>query len=63
MKDYFEDLYNINTQEQVSVHICSFNGVQRGNYVGGEPIRRKEVEVRVGKFKEGKALRVYMLKV
>ena len=39
-KDYFEDLYNIDTQEQVSVHMCGFDGVWRGNYFGGEPIRR-----------------------
>ena len=53
--DYFEDLYNIDTQEQVAVHICGFNVVQRGNYFRRDPIRRMEVEVRVGKFKNGKA--------
>ena len=26
-KDYFEDLFNIDTQEQVAAHICGFNGV------------------------------------
>ena len=30
-------------------------GVQRGNYFGGEPIRRTEVDIRVGKLKNGKA--------
>ena len=34
--------------------MCGFGGVQRGNYFGGELIRRMEVEVRVGKFKKGK---------
>ena len=34
--------------------MCGFDGVLRGNYFGGEPIRRTEVEVRVGKFKNGK---------
>ena len=35
--------------------MCGFEGVRRGNYFGGEPIRRMEVEVRVGKLKNGKA--------
>ena len=51
----YEDLYNIVTQEQVKVHMCGFDGVRRGNYFGGEPIRRTEVKVRVGKLKDGKA--------
>ena len=54
-KEYFEDLYNIDSQEQVSAHMCGFDGVLRGNYFGGEPIRRTEVEVRVVKLKNGKA--------
>ena len=32
-----------------------FDGVERDNYLGGEPIRRMEVEVRVVKLKNGKA--------
>ena len=35
--------------------MCGFDGVQGGNYFEGEPIRRTEVEVRVGKLKNGKA--------
>ena len=35
--------------------MCGFDGIRRGNYVGGELIRRTEVEVRVGKPKQGKA--------
>ena len=54
-KEYFEDLYNKDTQEQVSVHMCGFDGIQRGIYFGGEPIGRDEVEVRVGKLKNRKA--------
>ena len=27
----------------------------RGNYFGGEPIERAKIEVKVGKFKNGKA--------
>ena len=34
--------------------MCGFDGVRRGNYFGGEPIRRTEVEERVGKLKNGK---------
>ena len=54
-KDYFEDLYNIDTQEQVAVHMCGFDGIRRSNYFGREPIGRAEVEVRVDKLKNGKA--------
>ena len=53
-KEYCEDLYNIDTLEQVAVHMCGFDGIRRGNYLGGEPIRRVEVEVRVAKLKNGK---------
>ena len=49
-KDYFEDVYNIDTQGQVAVYMCGFDGIQRGNYFGREPIRRTEVEVRIGKL-------------
>ena len=35
--------------------MCCFDGIQRDNYFGGEPIERPEVEVRVVKFKNGKA--------
>ena len=55
-KEYFEDLNNIDTQEEVAVHMCGFDGVQKGNYFGEEPIGRAEVEVRVGKFKDRKAV-------
>ena len=33
----------------------AFDGIRRGNYFGREPIGRAEVEVRVGKLKNGKA--------
>ena len=42
-KEYFEDLYNINTQEQVIVHMCGFDEIQRGYYFEGEPIGRGEI--------------------
>ena len=51
-----EDIYNSDTQVQVAVHICEFDGIQRGNYFGGEPIGKAEVEVEVGTFKNGKAV-------
>ena len=53
-KDYFNYLYNIGIQEKDAVHMYSFDGVQRGNYFGGESVRRAEVEVRVRKSKDGK---------
>ena len=51
-------MYNIDTQEQVEYHLCGFDGIRGGNYFGGEePIGRIEVEVRVGKLKDGKTAR------
>ena len=50
-KEYFEDLYNINTQKQVAVPMCSFDGILRGNYFRGDPVGRSEAEVRVVKLK------------
>ena len=35
--------------------MCGFDGIQRGNYFRGEPIGRAEVELKVGKLKNGKA--------
>ena len=54
-KKYFEYLYDIDTQEDIAVHMCGFDGIRRGNYFGGEPIGRAEVEVRVSKLKNRKA--------
>ena len=54
-KKYFEVLYNIDTQEEVAVQMCGFDGIRRTNYFGGEPIRRAEVELIVGKLKIGKS--------
>ena len=34
--------------------MCGFDDVQRCNYFEREPIRRTEVEVKVGKLKKGK---------
>ena len=30
-KEYFEDLYNINTKDHVAVHMCGFDGIRCGN--------------------------------
>ena len=35
--------------------MCGFDAIRRGNYLGGEPIGRAEVEVKVGKLKKRKA--------
>ena len=35
--------------------MCGFDGIRRGNYFGGESVGRVEIEVRVGKLKNGKA--------
>ena len=51
----FEDLYNIDSPEQVAVHTCGFGWIRRGNYFRGEPIGRADVEVGVGKLKNAKA--------
>ena len=53
-KKYYKELYNVDTQEEVPVHVCGFTGVWRGNYFGGKPIRKTEVEERVMKIKNGK---------
>ena len=29
-KEYFEDLYNIDTQEEVAVKMCGLDGIWRG---------------------------------
>ena len=47
---------NISTQKQVAIHVCGFDDIQKGNYFRGDPIRRIEVEVRVGKLKNRQAL-------
>ena len=34
--EYFENLFNIDTQEEVAVHMCGIDCIRRGNYFGGE---------------------------
>ena len=50
-------IYNLDTYEQVVIHICGFYGVQGGNYFRVEPVRRSEVEARVRKLRNGRAAR------
>ena len=38
-KEYFEDLYNEDTQGGVVVHMCDFDGIRRGNYLGGKLLK------------------------
>ena len=45
-RKYFEDLHNIDIQEQVPVHMCGFHGIWRGNNFRGERIRRAKVRMR-----------------
>ena len=37
-------LFNTDTQEEVSVHMCGFNGIRRGYYFAGEQL--EEVRLR-----------------
>ena len=43
-KEYFEDLYNIDTEEQVAFLMCGFDGIRRATW-------KAEVEIRVGNGK------------
>ena len=39
-----------------AVHMCGFDGIQGGNYFRGEPMGRREVEVRVEELTNGRAV-------
>ena len=54
-EDYFEDLYNMDNKEGVAIHMCGFEGVQKGTYFREELIKTTEVVVKVGILKKGKA--------
>ena len=43
-KEYFKDLYNIGTKEEVVVHMCGFDRIWKGNYFEGEQL--KELRLR-----------------
>ena len=40
---------------RAAIHNYVLDGVQRGNFFGGEQVRKTEVELRVRKFKDRKA--------
>ena len=46
----------IDTQEHFAVLMCGFDGIRISNCIGGETIGRAEVEMGVGKLKNGKAV-------
>ena len=37
-KEYFEDLYNIDTQEQAAIHIFGFVVIRGDNFFGEESV-------------------------
>ena len=41
-KEYLEDLYNIDTQKEVAVHMYVFDGIRSGNYFRGESFGRAD---------------------
>ena len=47
VKDYFQDLCNIDTEEEYPICRCDIGRFQRGIYFGVETICRTEVEVNV----------------
>ena len=53
-KDPSEDMYSMDTNEQVAVHMCGFGDVQENNYFVGKPVRT-QVKVKIGKLTNGKA--------
>ena len=53
-KNYFGDLYNIDKEEDLTFHMCGFSGGGKGKYLGGDPVGRTEVEVKVKKTQKWK---------
>ena len=49
--NYFVNLYNEDTKEQIAIRMCSFGDVQKDNYFGGEPVKRVKMELRVGELR------------
>ena len=50
--DFFLTFF-VDSQKQVAIRMCGFNGVHRGNYFRGEMIKT-ELQVRVRKINNGK---------
>ena len=40
LKEYFEDLYNVDRKEQFAVNMFGFDSAKRGTFLEGEPIRK-----------------------
>ena len=54
-KEHFENLHNINSNDEVLVNVCGFDGTRRNRYFGDEVISKEEVMGRVRKLKNGKS--------
>ena len=55
IKQYFEDLGIVDTEEQVTDIMCHFESTKRDNYLVGESGSKGEVELRVKELNNGKA--------
>ena len=57
-------MYNIDTKEEVAVHMCGFDDIRGGNYLGGEPIGRADEMIftlkQIGEKAREKKRRVYV---
>src|SRR5678816_1679135 len=54
-KEHFENLHNINSNDEVIVNVCGFDGARRNRYFGDKVISKEEVMGRVRKLKNGKS--------
>src|SRR5678815_963144 len=54
-KEHFENLYNIDSNEEEIVNVCGFDGARRNRYFGDEVINKEEVIGRVRKLNNGKS--------
>ena len=46
-KEYFKDLYNVDTEEQITVSMCEPEGARKVNYFGEQSMRKFEAEARM----------------
>src|SRR5678815_4077047 len=54
-KEHFENLHNINSNEEVIVNVCGFDGARGNRYFGDEVISKEEVMGRERMLKNGKS--------
>ena len=45
--EYFQDMYNVDRENEVTVKMNGFDGAKRGNYFRGEPTSRAEKSLRM----------------